>query len=447
MIRTAPIGHVLSQPILTPAGVMAFRLAVISLTLPFFDLPLVAVSLSAPLFAFVFIEAVGSGTLVHPRYFNLLSLAALFASAQIAGVGIRILAGSAQSVDAEGALLLARYVYWAIVFCATAVVVQRHKLGNETAKLAAIGLIVLAAIRLIEAIFIGAWGAGNPHWLSQNDYGFMFSMFSPLALWYVVQSRGPEKIFAALGGLLVVAAIIGNGSRSSWIATSLGIAVLLALLLVRGKAAGALGACAVMLIAAAGALTIAPPNWRGPIAARIESLANLQTDKPYLTRQVLIAKGLLLFEKHPLVGVGAGRFDQEWVDLDLPPALRYQPQDFYNRRTPHNAYVKLLAEGGLLGFVPLVLLMAWVFRGSLKASLSARSNDCSWIPAVLAAVCSTSIHLWTVSGLTGSAPWFIFGLGGAAALSGTRFSALAFKPRLSSPAARSRALPPIPYEA
>ncbi len=145
MIRTAPIGHVLSQPILTPAGVMAFRLAVISLTLPFFDLPLVAVSLSAPLFAFVFIEAVGSGTLVHPRYFNLLSLAALFASAQIAGVGIRILAGSAQSVDAEGALLLARYVYWAIVFCATAVVVQRHKLGNETAKLAAIGLIVLAA--------------------------------------------------------------------------------------------------------------------------------------------------------------------------------------------------------------------------------------------------------------------------------------------------------------
>lgn len=434
MILAATIDDSVRQPILTPAGLVAFRLAVLSLALPFFDLPVIAVSVSAPLFAFVLIEVIGSRALAQPRYFNLLALAALFASAQIVSVVVRVLAGNSAGVDADGALLLARYVYWACIFSATAMVVHRHKLGKQTVNMAAIGLIALAAIRLIEAIFIGAWGSGNPRWLTQNDYGFLFSMFSPFVLWYVVQSRGSEKIFATLGGLLVVAAIIGNGSRSSWIASSVGIAVVLAVLFMRGKRATALGAFAVFVVAISGASAIAPRSWRDPVVARIESFANLQTDKPYLTRQVLIAKGVSLFRQHPITGVGAGRFEKEWADLDLPPALRYQPQDFYNRRTPHNAYIKLLAEGGLVGFVPLIALLAWVFWGSLNRSFSARSTGWSWVPAVFASLCSTSIHLWTVSGLTGSAPWFIFGLGGAAALSGTRVAMLVFKPILSRPA-------------
>ena len=95
-----------------------------------------------------------------------------------------------------------------------------------------------------------------------------------------------------------------------------------------------------------------------------------------------------MFQQHPITGVGAGRFEKEWADLDLPPALRYQPQDFYNRRTPHNAYIKLLAEGGLVGFVPLIALLAWVFWGSLNRSFSARSTGLSWVPAVLASLCS-----------------------------------------------------------
>jgi O-antigen ligase len=434
MMLAATIDDSVRQPILTPAGLVAFRLAVLSLALPFFDLPVIAVSVSAPLFAFVLIEVIGSGALAQPRYFNLLTLAALFASAQIVSVVVRVLAGNSAGVGAEGTLLLARYVYWACIFSATAMVVYRHKLGKQTVNMAAIGLIALAAIRLTEAIFFGAWGSGNPQWLTQNDYGFLFSMFSPFVLWYIVQSRGSEKIFATLGGLLVVAAIIGNGSRSSWIASSVGIAVILAVFFMRGKAATALGAFAVFVVAISAASAIAPPSWRDPVVARIESFANLQTDKPYLTRQVLIAKGVSLFLQHPITGVGAGRFEKEWADLDLPPALRYQPQDFYNRRTPHNAYIKLLAEGGLVGFVPLIALLAWVFWGSLNRSFSARSTGWSWVPAVFASLCSTSIHLWTVSGLTGSAPWFVFGLGGAAALSGTRMAMLVFKPILSRPA-------------
>ena len=60
--------------------------------------------------------------------------------------------------------------------------------------------------------------------------------------------------------------------------------------------------------------------------------------------------------------------------MDLPAPLRYQSAAFYNRRTPHNAYVKLLAEGGVVGITPFALLWAWVAYGGLRKALSARSS-------------------------------------------------------------------------
>lgn len=59
--------------------------------------------------------------------------------------------------------------------------------------------------------------------------------------------------------------------------------------------------------------------------------------------------------------------------------------------------------------VPFALLLVWlVGAGGWTAVGMARQGEW-WGPALVIGLVGMSVHFWTLSGLTGTAPWFVYG--------------------------------------
>ncbi|MEZ5392215.1 MAG: O-antigen ligase family protein [Bryobacterales bacterium] len=166
-------------------------------------------------------------------------------------------------------------------------------------------------------------------------------------------------------------------------------------------------ATALMLLATA--FWLSPRAWTRPVEQRVASMAALDTDKPFRTRLALVRKGVQLFRAQPIFGAGLGRFDLERVELatsDTP----WTNRTVLNQRSSHNAYLSLLAETGLTGALSFaVLLGALLMQGAVAAYRLTRRGE-AWAGGVWASTIAISLHLWTLSGLTGTLPWFVFGL-------------------------------------
>ena len=69
-----------------------------------------------------------------------------------------------------------------------------------------------------------------------------------------------------------------------------------------------------------------------------------------------------------------------------------------------------LAETGLIGSIPLlVLILMLAFQGVKSAVSHARRGDL-WALSVMASFVGMSIHMWTISALAGTVTWFAYGL-------------------------------------
>ena len=145
--------------------------------------------------------------------------------AQLLSLAANVVTGTTPAIGVDQSVLLLRFAYWMLVFVVVLLAVHRFRLGVNVARALAVGACVLALLRLIEAIAFGHWGGGNPQFLSQNDYGLGFSTFTPFATWLLIATRGWRRLFAAAGWLLLLIAVMGNGSRSSWITVAVGLCI------------------------------------------------------------------------------------------------------------------------------------------------------------------------------------------------------------------------------
>jgi O-antigen ligase len=157
-------------------------------------------------------------------------------------------------------------------------------------------------------------------------------------------------------------------------------------------------------------LWFAPPSWRDPVIRRVATFEALDRDKPFQARQLLNRKGILLFQQNPVFGAGLGEFAQTIVPLEIPPPLSHLSREEFDRRPPHNSYVKVLAEMGLFGASVLFCWLAFLTcRGLPAVVVHARLGE-TWAIPVFAGFLAMNLHLWTLSGLTGTAPWFLYGM-------------------------------------
>ncbi len=381
------------------------------LAVPFVDLPLVGLSLSAPLFALLVIEwaLTPTGKPLRSRW---VTLAILYWASAAASLAVAVWTGQLAAISSRELLLLLHCGYWCLVLIVVASLISDIKKPEQIAASLALGVLAVSLLRLIEAFVFGAADIARTHWLSPNDYGMSFSTFTPFLLWQAVEERGVRRWFAMAAFPLVLAALALNGSRSSWAGAFLGGIVFLALLLLsRG-----LGAARLLWPVAAGGLVLvllaAVPSLATGLADRWNTLYRFSSDKPVQTRLVLVEKGLLLFESRPLFGVGLGRFTSERAALDSS-RTPWASADEINSRSPHNAYIKVLAETGMAGTLPLIAVLSLLFLSGFPASIALARSGETWGLAVMASMAGMCLHLGTLSGLTNTAPWFIFGLAAA----------------------------------
>jgi len=145
------------------------------------------------------------------------------------------------------------------------------------------------------------------------------------------------------------------------------------------------------------------------VEERLGTFQNLEEDKSYMIRQVMIQKGLRLFKESPLVGVGANRFTLTWADIDLPDILEYRGTGEFETKNAHNSYIQWLAEFGLIGTIPLVILLAVLtIRGFTTARKAILRRDL--VPlAIYLSFLQMSMQMWVITALTGTVSWFIYG--------------------------------------
>jgi O-antigen ligase len=381
----------------------------LSLVVPVLDVPLLGLSVSALLFSFVALDC-----LLEPRdwrpYRGWILLAILFAAGVLFSLSGNVLSGNLTALDSAQALLLVRFFYWVLVFVVAMVLSGEAEGGRTIALVFAVGVLILGMLRLSEAVLFGYWGGGNPRFLSQNDYGWGFSAFAPFATWLLMRAGGWRKAAVACGWLGLLLAVAGNGSRTSWITVSAG---LLLLIFLQAAAQERTHGIVLTLAIIGGLLAMlgwAPAAVRRPIRERAATFASLAEDKPFLSRQLLLRKGLGLFLENPVFGVGLGRFTQTETAAALSPLANYRPTARFGQKTPHNAYIQVLAETGLAGALPLLaLLLTLAWHGSRAAVAQAKAGE-TWTLPLLAGCACMSLHFWTLSGLTSTATWLLYGM-------------------------------------
>jgi O-antigen ligase len=187
-----------------------------------------------------------------------------------------------------------------------------------------------------------ALGLGQP-----NGLGLFLAALLPLGVhcWNVA-TRPAQRAVAGFSALAIALGIIATFSRGSWLALMGGT---VALLLV-GDAWRALrvwlGAAVLALLAdlaSGGAL------W--------DTAQRTLVDWTLEQRAALMYAGLLMFQAHPFVGVGPGGYAESLDEFgpQISALWDYLP-------TPHNAYVQMAAECGIIGLVALLAFLGAIFR-------------------------------------------------------------------------------------
>jgi len=385
------------------------------MVLPLVDVPLLGLSLSAPMMFLIAIPCIFSPPKPWAKQYQKWVFLALFfwigifISAAVNGLG-----GFNQKLELEDYGILFQFIYWLIAFVITTYVASQKNTLRKMAKILGWLVMLLAVLRWGEAVITGNIVGADIRTvlLNINTYGIMFSTFSPFLLLLIFDNKGWKRLVALGGYLLLIGAAAINGSRGSWISISVGIAIsLIFYLLFRPKKA--FGLVSIILVALLGLFFIwnGSPQIRSALQTRFSTLESLEEDKNYVFRELMVQKGLRLFKENPIVGVGPGRFEETYTELDVPTLFgNVTNYDRYLGKSAHNSYMNILAELGLIGAIPYLTLLLILVLGNFRAAIgSAREQDL--LPmAVFLSLIQMSIHFWVLSSITNTATWFIYGL-------------------------------------
>jgi O-antigen ligase len=326
-----------------------------------------------------------------------------------------------------------------LVFVVTAYIASDFRIQRRLMSVLAGAVVVLAGLRCLEGFVFGKVGEEVVTALTtQNSYGILFSTFTPF-LFPSLLGRGlRHKAFCAVGLLVILYACAINGSRGSWVAIAVGLAVFCALAFVSRPGASLrlvlpLGLATLALLA----LLAGSGRARESVLSRFSTFESLELDKSYMSRHALNQKSWRLFSQSPLFGIGPGRFMDVYVPLDLPEIFARAVEENINRKGSHNSYLSYLAEGGVIGTLPLALLLALLALRGAPAAVALNSRGEHWALAVYCSFIAMSVHFWALSGLTGTHAWFVYGL-----LAG--MISLAARARRQEAAALARARLPCP---
>jgi len=136
---------------------------------------------------------------------------------------------------------------------------------------------------------------------------------------------------------------------------------------------------------------------------------NLQgEDRSLLTRRLMVEKSLLIYNDHPLTGVGLNNFSNFDVGFqgDFEGGHYVVNKAGMNDKSAHNSYASILGEGGLLMFIPFIMLILY----NLYHFIRYFNERTAMINAYYWAFISACIHMYFVSAILNVYTWFLIGI-------------------------------------
>lgn len=209
---------------------------------------------------------------------------------------------------------------------------------------------------------------------NRNHFAGLLAMCLPVAVMGAVrlyagsraQSRRRKPLAPALAasGLLLCAgvmlvAVISSLSRMGFICALCGLAVMGALALARGRA----GVRRWLPVAAALAMALTAFIVL-PTDQLIERFGSLSTgeEMPADERAIIWGDTVRLIGAYPLFGCGLGAYESALLPYKTSAPL-------YTVDYAHNDYLQLLAEMGVLGFAPLLLLVGGIYARAWRGAM------------------------------------------------------------------------------
>ncbi|HEX7049310.1 MAG TPA: O-antigen ligase family protein [Longimicrobiales bacterium] len=314
--------------------------------------------------------------------------------------------------------LLNLAVLFAFLAAATDGFVHAPERVERTARILAALCGACGALALLETIGIlpgefprlgtpfnrAALGFGQP-----NSLGLFLAVLTPFTVHaYTTARSGTGRLLAAAAVGAATVGLVGTFSRGSWLS------------LLAGTAAPFLAgdrrfALRIWLVAAVAAVILDVVSG-GALRATVQQTIG---DWVIEQRAALMLAGVLMFLAHPVIGVGPGGFADELnrIGAQITWLWDYKP-------TPHNAYVQMAAEAGVIGLAAfLVFLLATAWR-LLQAARRAR-HDPAMTPADVslrrtllwsfATACFTGFVAWPLAHGTGQAVLVVIAAGYAVA--------------------------------
>jgi len=416
MNNVAPIRS--SLPVLKVGKFSNFSVAILLiiaflLVIPILDVPMLGLSLTAPLIFLVAVEALirppHPWSIIGLRY---IILAVIVGAGIFTSLAVNGLSSGGTDIAYKGISTVIHYFFWLFAFVLTIYVISAGNLAQTISRVLGWSVLLLAILRWGEVLVYGNIGAESiTHLQTQNDYGFLFSTFSPFLLAMIFSEKKVDRFIAVPGSILLWGAAAVNGSRGSWVAIGVGIVFLLVLLLFSQprKAVGTLFFITIMAGSAYLAFS-AFPRISQVVENRLITFQNLNEDKDYQIRLLEDQKAQRLFESSLWFGVGPGRFQVSIVQLDIPQLLQYAAQSHFDVKSSHNSYLGFLAEDGLVGAMPLGILLILLAVFGFFAAISLSRQKKYWGIAVYSGFVGMSVHMWSIASLTNTANWFIYGL-------------------------------------
>jgi len=193
-------------------------------------------------------------------------------------------------------------------------------------------------------------GAEEPYRVSAviadpNDYAahLVPALTLGITLTLALRNKLGKLILTGLTGFILLGIIL-SFSRGGTIALAVATLSLVLLLRVRPAVLVWSGILGVVL------LILAPPEYK----ARMATITNFQ-DPAILSRIYAWIAAIRMFITHPIFGVGLGNEIRYFIQY-IPPANL-----MIEKLTTHNTYFQILADTGILGIVPFVLVIKNIF--------------------------------------------------------------------------------------
>jgi putative inorganic carbon (HCO3(-)) transporter len=189
-----------------------------------------------------------------------------------------------------------------------------------------------------------------------NFYGLVVAVLAPLAVWGFRCEPSPAlRLFHLLGFVVLLTGLAQSQSRGAMLA----LFCVAILMIMTGQLTPKVVLPAIVL----GILAL--PFASGKLIERFTALTDVLTKPPeslsqdalnVVNRLNYIRAGFPMFLEHPITGVGVNNFGAMY--------LQYLPRSAKERRirAPHNTWLQVLSETGLLGFIPFVFLLYGAFH-------------------------------------------------------------------------------------